>query len=128
MRVCDYETSTLDVYLPHYYQDHKNCMKEAQILEDVRQGSLYGMVEVDIEVLEPLWEHFSDMSPLCLSVLSPLIGKKMEEILAAHGFTEIVFGPWFALTKIYQVIEFSLQSCSGISEKLSQARYKIKPK
>ena len=58
MRECDYQNSTLDAYLPSYYQHHKSGLGEAQILEVVRKINLYGMFEVDIEVPECLWEHF----------------------------------------------------------------------
>ena len=38
MQECDYQKSTLDTYLPSYYQHHKSGLKEAQTLEDVRKG------------------------------------------------------------------------------------------
>ena len=71
MQECDYQKSTLDVYLPSNYQHHKSDLGEAQILEDVRKGNLYGMVEVDIEVPKCLWEHFSEMSPLFCTCAFP---------------------------------------------------------
>ena len=80
MRECDYQKSILDAYLSSYYQRHKSGLGEAQILEDVRKGNLYGMVEVDIEVLKCLWEHFSEMSPLFCTCAVPfeVIGEKMQ--------------------------------------------------
>ena len=92
------------------------------ILEDVRKGNLYGMVEVDIEVPECLWEHFSKMSPLFCTCAVPfqVIGEKIQVhvkkydtdkrprkllvggmkakklLLLTLMFTEMVFGPWFA--------------------------------
>ena len=80
MQECHYEKASLDMYLPPYYQHHKNGLEETQILEDVRNGSLYGIVEVDIEVPEHLWEHFAKMSPLFYMCAVPFekIGERMQ--------------------------------------------------
>ena len=133
------------MYLPPYYQHHKSDLGEAQILEDVRKGNLYRMVEVDIEVPECLWEHFSEMSPLFCTYAVPfeVIGEKMQAHVEKYNMDKrprkLQVGgmkakklllltcllKWYLdhglhVTKIYQMIEFSPQSCSASPEKASQ--------
>ena len=39
-------------------------MRESQILAMVMDGSMFGVVEVDIEVPEGLKDHFTEMTPI----------------------------------------------------------------
>ena len=52
-----------DRYLPAYYQKHKGSLSIKTILKDIQEGSLFGMVEVDVKVPDDLYDYFSEMSP-----------------------------------------------------------------
>ena len=39
-------------------------MNEQQILEAIQEGTLFGLVECDIKVPEPLRTHFDEMTPI----------------------------------------------------------------
>ena len=44
--------------------DYKWKMTEAQVLEAVKEDTLFGMVECDIEVPEDLKAYFAEMTPI----------------------------------------------------------------
>ena len=46
-------------YLPPYYQKNKGSLSVEMILKDIQQESLFGMVEVDLEVPNHFHDYFS---------------------------------------------------------------------
>ena len=60
-------------------------LKEKDILRLVRQGTLFGMVQCDLHVPEPLREYFAEMQPIFKNTnmsrehLSPLMRRYAEE-------------------------------------------------
>ena len=58
-----------DRYLLPYYRKHKGLLSVETILKDIQQESLFGMVEVDLEVPNHLYDYFSEMSPFFAPVL-----------------------------------------------------------
>jgi hypothetical protein len=58
-------------------------MRESQILDMVRDGCMFGALEVDIEVPEELKDYFSEMTPIFKNVTVSLsdIGHYMQEHL-----------------------------------------------
>ena len=82
---------------PTFYRKHRGKVNEKQILAGVRDETLFGMVEVDIEVpqrwegdfrprLSP-WDYFKEMSPLFCNVEVKFedIGAHMQNHLEQEG-------------------------------------------
>ena len=93
----------------------------------VREGSLFGMVECDIEVPDPLRPYFAEMTPIFknIKVSHENIGEPMRQYAEANklltqprrsligsylGQKILLATPllqWYlAVTKIYQVIQY----------------------
>ena len=64
---------TSEKRLPPYYQSHKKGLTQDQILNDVVDGTLFGMVEVDIEVPEHLKSYFEEISHIFKKVVSIVV-------------------------------------------------------
>lgn len=111
-------------------------MRESQILAMVMDGSMFGVVEVDIEVPEELKDYFAEMTPVFKNTTISLsdIGVYMTDHLAQSkqnfrdrrcligsmfGTKILVITPlliWYVehglkVTKIYQVIQFDPKEC-----------------
>ncbi|KAJ8319840.1 hypothetical protein KUTeg_001427 [Tegillarca granosa] len=82
---------------PNFYQSHKHSVTENQILQSVVDETLFGMVEVDIEVPDQWpsyfrhesmtpFEYFSEMCPLFCNTEVPyeMIGKHMQTHVQTH--------------------------------------------
>ncbi len=87
---------------PYFAQRNKGKVTESKILTSVRDGDLFGMVEVDIEVPEqwgpefkdrmslPPREYFSEMCPLFANMDIPfdIIGEHMQAHALTHGLSQ----------------------------------------
>ncbi|KAK3085829.1 hypothetical protein FSP39_009262 [Pinctada imbricata] len=90
----------IDARSPQFFRSHKGKVTEDQILRAVNDGTLFGMIEVDISVPEqwPIhiqndlspYDYFEEMAPLfCTSdVPFELIGSHMQEYVKSHGLSE----------------------------------------
>ena len=108
---CDYDNLVKDNVelkehihnrLPTFFKENRYEVAPTTILDAVRGGNLYGMLEVDIEVPEtwssefetkmplPPREYFSEMSPLFCTTEIPFekIGKPMQDYAKTFGFSE----------------------------------------
>ena len=127
--------------------DYQQTMTEDQVLEAVKEGTLFGMVECDIEVPEDLKPHFAEMTPIFKNTKIGLqdIGESMNEYAEANqllrqprrslissyqGKKILLETPlliWYlahglVITKIYQVIQYWPRNCfKSFGEKVSQA-------
>ena len=128
--------------------DYKHAMTEEQVLEAVKEGTLFGMVECDIKVPEELKSHFEEMTPIfkntkvCLDDLGEPMKMYAEQnklmtqprrtlIGSYHGEKILLATPllqWYlehglVVTKIYQVVQYWPEDCfKPFGEKVSQAR------
>ena len=62
-------TKLYDKYLPSYFQRNKTSLTESKILKDIKKGSLFGAVEVDIWVKEEFKDYFSEYPPFFAPVM-----------------------------------------------------------
>ena len=150
MKECQYQPLPLNKYLPPYYQSHKKALTQDQILKDVVDGKLFGMVEVDIQVPEHLKSHFKEMSPIFCTCDVPVsaMGSLMQDHITKYNMStkprRLLIGgmkakkillltpllKWYIdhgleVTDVYQVIEFYPQaSFKEFREKVSEARSK----
>ena len=118
--------------LPPFFRAHRfGPRTEQTILNAVKSGLLYGMVEVDIKVPDHLYEKFSEMSPLFHTVDVPVedIGEHMKNYLKEHEMStkprRLLIGgmeaekimlhsellKWYlekglVVSKVHQVVEF----------------------
>ena len=153
IRECEYVKHlrphlSYDRYLPPYYRNHKGSLSVEKILKDIQQESLFGMVEVDVEVPNHLFDYFSEMSPffctcfILFDVMGEYTQKQIEKLtLGKHPRKLLVGGmkakrlillspllKWYldhglTVTHMYQVIEFSPISCfKQFEDKVSDAR------
>jgi hypothetical protein len=111
-------------------------MSESIILNSVKEGKIFGALEVDIHVPDSLKAHFEEMTPIFKNVVVKRadIGKFMENYLTSAGKnfkdTRYLIGSMFAVkvlmitpllvwylehglevTRVYQVIEFDPSRC-----------------
>ena len=125
-------------------------LTQDQILKDVVDGKLFGMVEVDIQVPKHLKSYFEEMSPIFCTCDVPVnaMGSLMQDHITKYNMSSkprrlliggmkakkiLLLTPllkWYIdhgleVTEIYQVIEFSPQaSFKEFREKVSEARRK----
>ena len=128
--------------------DYKRTMTEEQVIAAVREGSLFGMMECDIEVPDPLKPYFAEMTPIFknIKVSRENIGEPMRQYAEANklltqprrsligsylGQKILLATPllqWYlthglVVTKIYQVIQYWPKDCfKTFGESVSQAR------
>ena len=88
--------------LPDFFRENRHEVCHQKILDSVRNGTLYGMLEVDIEVPEvwdmefkdkmtmPPKEYFQEMSPIFCTTEIPFdkIGDHMQQYVKENGFSE----------------------------------------
>lgn len=84
---------------PAFYRKHRGKVNEKQILDGVKSETLFGMVEVDIEVPEKWegefqpklspWNYFKEMSPLFCNteVKFEDIGEHMQKHIEKEGLS-----------------------------------------
>ena len=136
---CDWRTLKKSLVLDKSYlypTEDKYRMTEKQILDYVKDGSLFGVVECDIEVPAHLKPHFSEMPPIFknITVTKSDIGDYMKEFLeeAKQDFkdTRYLIGSMFGqkillttpllkwylehglvVTNIYQIVQFAPKKC-----------------
>ena len=89
MKECQYQPLPLNKYLPPYYQSHKKALTQDQILKDVVDGKLFGMVEVDIQVPEHLKSHFEEISPIFCTCDVPVsaMGSLMQDHITKYNMS-----------------------------------------
>ena len=89
---------------PRFYQKHKKEVTEKQILEGIRNETLFGMAEIDISELDEWppelqgqfahspYEHFSEMSPIVCTTKVPFdaIGTCMQEYIEEQNMSQAV--------------------------------------
>ena len=120
----------------HYPGEEKYRLSETEILNMIKDGSLFGAVEVDIEVPDHLKDKFSEMTPIFknVEVTEEHIGDYMREFLAEtgkkfqstryligsmHGEKILLITPlikWYLengliITQIHQLIQFNPKKC-----------------
>ena len=132
----------------HPEPNRHETMTEDDILRKVKNGSLFGMVECDIEVPETLKDHFAEMTPIFKNTDISLddIGPTMKEYAETHkimntprrcligsyrGEKILLTTPllrWYlehglVVTKIYEVIEYEKNTCfKSFGDTVSEAR------
>jgi predicted NAD-dependent protein-ADP-ribosyltransferase YbiA (DUF1768 family) len=122
--------------LPIYYQQNPGKCSEDELLKAVKDGTLFGMIEVDIKVPNELYSKFAEMSPLFCNVnvgaedcgsfmkqymvdnqlnLKPrrmlVGGMAARKILLASPLLAWYLSQGLEVTRIYQVIEFVGRKC-----------------
>ncbi len=131
----------------HYWNKTWRTSEE-KIIEAVRQGQLFGVVECDIRVPDDQKATFAEMPPIFknVDVTKDDIGDYMKEFAEQHGIMtqprRLLIGSMFGekillttpylkwcldhglqVTKIYQVIEWEGDDCfAKVGERISQAR------
>ena len=91
----------IDSQRPGFFREHKGKITEDIILQGVDTGTLFGMVEVDIEVPDqwpPYFQHptitpfeyFQEMSPLFCTTKIPFeaIGEHMQTHIRSHQLSD----------------------------------------
>lgn len=122
---------------PRLYPGEKNLyLREPQIMAMIKDGTLFGAVEVDIEVPEGLRKHFEEMTPIFKNTTVSVddIGEYMKSHLketkanfketryligSMYGEKILLTTPlirWYLdhglkVTKVYQVIQFDPKEC-----------------
>jgi len=138
-------------FLTHEFQrplDSYSNLTSEQILTGVLNGSLFGVVECDIEVPEELKEKFSEMCPIFKNVeisredigdymrefaeendimsrpRRSLIGSYFgEKILLATPLLKWYLEHGLVVTRVYQVVEYTPKACfKPFGEAVSDAR------
>ena len=123
-------------------------MTQSEILADVVNGTLFGMVECDVHVPPDLRKHFSEMQPIFKNVtvsrddIGPFMRQYAEEndIMSAprrmlvgsfHGIKLLLATPllrWYlahglVVDRVYQIVEYSPNPCfQRFGESVSAAR------
>jgi predicted NAD-dependent protein-ADP-ribosyltransferase YbiA (DUF1768 family) len=122
--------------LPSFYQQKPGKCSVNELLEAVKNGTLFGMIETDIRVPSELHSKFAEMSPLFCNVevgandcgqfmkqhmvenklnLKPrrmlVGGMTARKILLASPLLAWYLQQGLEVTKIYQVIEFVSKKC-----------------
>ena len=120
----------------HYPGEDKYRLCEAEIMTMIKDGSLFGAVEVDIEVPDHLKDKFSEMTPIFknVEVTDCDIGDFMTSYLTESGKkfanTRYLIGSMFGkkillitpllkwylehglvVTKIHQIVQFQPKRC-----------------
>lgn len=97
---CSNLRTIIDDSLPSFLKKHKGTVTENQILQAIYDGSLFGIVEIDIttpEKWEDGWqrdlspyEHFEEMAPIFCTVYNPfdIIGQHMQEHVTSNYLSE----------------------------------------
>ncbi|KAK3098713.1 hypothetical protein FSP39_022331 [Pinctada imbricata] len=106
---CEYQTlkantptlmNLIDEKSPKFYQRYKKSVSENQILNAVKEGTLFGMLEVDIQVPEQWpahfassrspYDYFEEMAPLFCTTDIPfeVIGPHMQDYAERHGLSK----------------------------------------
>ena len=150
MKECECKSFPVCHYLPPYYQTHKRGLTREEILMDTISGHLFGMIEVDIEVPEEMYDRFQEMSPLFCTCDIPVSamgefmkehiekyklsskprrllvgGMKAERILLLTPLLKWYLNHGLVVTQVYQVIEFNPKTCfAQFREEVSEARRK----
>ena len=141
----------IEAYLNKVFpgRDQKGKLKSpTQLLEEVRQGSFFGAVEVDLHVPDHLKPKFEEMTPIFKNVeislddIGPhmkqfaeenecmprprraLIGSyKAEKILLATPLLQFYLEQGLVVTKVHQAIEWCSRPCfRGFGDFVSTAR------
>ena len=128
--------------------DYKCTMTEEQVIAAVKEGSLFEMVECDIQGPDPLKPYFAEMTPIFknIKISQEDIGEPMrqyaeanklltqprqsligsyfgQKILLATPLPQWYLGHGLIVTKIYQVIQYWPRDCfKAFGESVSQAR------
>ena len=145
------EKVEIEVYLNSHFpgRQHKGKLKtETQLLDEVRNGSLFGAVEVDIHVPDELKQKFSEMTPIFKNVdislddIGPhmkafaqqhecmprprraLIGSyRGDKILLATPLLQFYLEQGLVVTKVYQAVQWCSKPClAPFGEFVSNAR------
>ena len=120
----------------HYPGEEKYRLTENEILEMVKDGTMFGALEVDIEVPDHLKDKFSEMTPIFknVDVTQDDIGEYMRNYLDSKGTrfpdTRYLIGSMFGkkillitplikwylehgliVTKVHQVVQFQPKRC-----------------
>ncbi len=127
---------------------HKRTMTQEEVLEAVKDETLFGLVQCDIETPDELKEYFREMTPIFknTTVSRDDVGEKMKAYAEEH---ELLSRPrktlvgsyhakgillatpllrWYLLhglrvTHVYQTVEYTPQTCfKQFGEKVSEAR------
>ena len=118
-------------YLPSYYRKNKGDLTHSKILTDVKNGRLFGALEVDIEVEEGHEDFFQEYPPFFATCEVPMevigshmlsycnandiqfkskrlliSGLKARKILLATPLLQWYLKNKCQVSKIYQIIEF----------------------
>jgi len=121
---------------PNFFQKNKKSLTQQDIIDGVKSDELFGVLEVDIEVPQHLYDKFSEMSPLFCTTDIPfdVIGNHMQEFINETGMSKrprrLLVGGMKArkimlaspllktyldlglvVTKVYQVAEFARMRC-----------------
>lgn len=128
--------------------DSRYVISESKILEEIKNGSMFGMAEVDIETPEDLKTIFAEYQPIQKNVLISRddIGPHMKQFAEQNGLLKrpsrtlisSYFGnkillstpllQWYlqhglVVTKVYQVIQYKPSKCFKLfGEKVMEAR------
>ncbi|KXJ16371.1 hypothetical protein AC249_AIPGENE6507 [Exaiptasia diaphana] len=128
--------------------DHRRTLTTNEIVNAVKDGSLFGVVEVDIEVPDDLKPNFSEMCPIFKNteISREDIGEFMKEfaeeedimprprrsligsyfgkkILLATPLLKWYLEQGLVVTRIYQVVEYTPKACfKPFGEAVSDAR------
>ena len=123
-------------------------MTKEQVIQNINDGSLFGMVECDIHVPDELREYFSEMTPIFKNaeIAKDDIGETMKAYADTHKVLnqprKSLIGSYFGkklllttpllhwylqhglkITHIYQVIEYEKSTCFfDFGEKVANAR------
>ena len=145
------ENKDLQCFIATHFRrrlDRRRHMTQAQILDAVRSGELFGLVECDINVPPKLQKYFSEMQPLFknINITRDDIGETMrahaeqhnlltqprrsligsfkgEKILLITPLIQWYLSHGLVITHIYQVIQYWPDNCfQKFGENVSDAR------
>ena len=123
-------------YLPSYYQRNKSSLTTEKIIEDIKNGKLFGAVEMDMNVISNKSSEFDEFPPffatcdvfpmnsigehmldfcknndITFEIRRLLIsGKQVKKMLLATPLLQWYLSHYCEISKIYQIIEFQPKS------------------
>ncbi len=128
--------------------DHRGRMTTAEILESIRSGTLFGIVECDLAVPDRLHDHFEEMPPIFkhatvglddigshmreFAVNNQLLKQPRKSLIGSMRASQIMLGTpllkWYlehglVVSRIYQVIQYTPKRCfREFGERVTEAR------
>lgn len=90
MQKCPELQAFVDAKLPEYYRKNKSTLTQQELIDAVKSGELFGLVQVDIEVKQNYREYYNDYPPLFFrhEVKFDDLGEIMQKHIRDFGLSQ----------------------------------------